>query len=280
MPIATTTASPWPGRCAYISATIFIAASGATNIVYGWSKGDSLATSLVWAGVAGAVAIVFSLAWPAVIRSLDQKRWGAALIAFVALALSGAYSVTAALGSATGGRANAAAAETATNSARAKAQSAYDAARRDLDALAVAKPAGELRSLLEATQAELARLQPSRPLVELEALDRRHPGRECGMENGTGRWLCHRPGPYAVELARARQKERLQAKVGALVEDAGKAADRLQAQRAAARRPLSRRLLSWRRSSRQSSPTQMLSLLQPIYRRLGSTSMPTGPTGC
>src|SRR6478736_3779674 len=56
MPIATTTASPWPGRCAYISATIFIAASGATNIVYGWSKGDSIATSLVWAGVAGAVA--------------------------------------------------------------------------------------------------------------------------------------------------------------------------------------------------------------------------------
>ena len=63
------------------------------------SKGDRPATSLVWAGVAGAVAIVFALSWPALIRSVDAKRYSAALIALVAMLLSGAYSVTAALGS-------------------------------------------------------------------------------------------------------------------------------------------------------------------------------------
>ena len=41
MTIPIATASPWPARCAYFSAAIFIAAAGATNIVYGWSKGDT-----------------------------------------------------------------------------------------------------------------------------------------------------------------------------------------------------------------------------------------------
>ena len=51
MTIPIATASPWPARAAYFSAAIFIGASGTTNVVYGWSKGDSLATSLVWAGI-------------------------------------------------------------------------------------------------------------------------------------------------------------------------------------------------------------------------------------
>ena len=100
------------------------------------------ATSIVWSGVAGAVAIVFALSWPALIRSVDAKRYSAALIALVAMLLSGAYSVTAALGSASGGRANAAATETATTDARTKAQNAYDTAKAELDALAVARARG------------------------------------------------------------------------------------------------------------------------------------------
>ena len=73
MSTTTVTLSAWPARAAYFSAAIFIAASRTTNVVYGWSKGDSLATSLVWAGVAGAVAIIFALAWPALIRSVDGR---------------------------------------------------------------------------------------------------------------------------------------------------------------------------------------------------------------
>jgi hypothetical protein len=236
--VSTTTASPWPRIFALTAAAIFIAASGATNITYGWSKGDTLATSLVWAGVAGAVAIVLALSWPAMIRSLDQKRWGVALIAFVALVLSGAYSVTAALGSAAGGRANAAVAEMATSDARVKVQAAYDAAKADLEALAVAKPATELRSLLEVTKTELAKLPATRSVAELEPLDRRNPSRDCGAENGTGRWVCQRPGPFATELGRARQRERLEGRLASTLGEVAKADERLQAQRAAARQAM------------------------------------------
>jgi hypothetical protein len=74
------------------AAAIFTAASGATNLAYGWQKGDTLATCLVWSGVAGAVAIVFPLSWPTLIRSVDARRWSAALISLVALFLAVTYS--------------------------------------------------------------------------------------------------------------------------------------------------------------------------------------------
>jgi hypothetical protein len=173
MPITCTRASRWPRLFANSAAAIFIAASGTTNIVYGFGKGDTLATSLVWASVAGAVAIVLALSWPALIRSLDQKRWSAAAISLVALLLSGTYSVTAALGSAASGRANAAATETANVDARAKAQAAYDAAKIELNALRSAKPSNELQSLMDGAKAELAKLPSTRTIAELEALMRR-----------------------------------------------------------------------------------------------------------
>src|ERR1700694_5658438 len=118
--------SPWPARLAFCAAGIFTSASGAINVTYGWQKGTDLAGSLTWAAVAGAVAIVFALSWPAIIKSLEARRWSAALMALAALLLAGGYSVTAALGSAAGERANAATAETATTDARTKAQAAYD----------------------------------------------------------------------------------------------------------------------------------------------------------
>src|ERR1700694_1225217 len=128
MSTCSATASPWPARLAYAAALIFIGASGTINVTYGWSKGGDLAGSLVWAAVAGAVAVVFAISWPATIRSIEAKRWSAAPVCFVALALSGSYSVMAALGTPAGGRANAATTETANADARKKAQDAYDAA--------------------------------------------------------------------------------------------------------------------------------------------------------
>jgi hypothetical protein len=87
MSIPTAAASPWPSRAAYFSAAVFIGASGATNLIYGWQKGTDLPTSLVWAAVAGAVAIVFALAWPAVLKSLEAKRSSAAALSLFALVL-------------------------------------------------------------------------------------------------------------------------------------------------------------------------------------------------
>jgi hypothetical protein len=45
MPIPCTRALRWPRLFANSAAAIFIAASGTTNIVYGFGKGDTLATS-------------------------------------------------------------------------------------------------------------------------------------------------------------------------------------------------------------------------------------------
>jgi hypothetical protein len=55
---------------------------GTTNVTYGFSKNETLATSLVWAGV------VFALSWPALIRSVDAKRSSTTLISLVALLLA------------------------------------------------------------------------------------------------------------------------------------------------------------------------------------------------
>jgi hypothetical protein len=197
MTTPTTTASPWPARCAYISAAIFTAASGLTNLNYGWQKGDTFATSLVWSGVAGAVAIVFALSWPALIRSVDARRWSAALISLVALALSGAYSITAALGSASGGRTNAATIETATTDARTKAQAAYDAAKAELDGLKPARPAAELEPLIRS----------ARPVCRIVVtLSRRDT-------------VCEPPPVLVAELGRSKRRAELEGKIEKAITD-------------------------------------------------------------
>jgi len=144
----TTTASPWPRHFAYLAAAILSGASGAINTQFGFSKGDTLAGSLTWAAVAAAVAVVLALSMPALIRSLEARRWSAALMALLALLLSGTYSLSAALGSAAGGRQNAATAETATTDARKRLQGAYDAAKAELDTLKPTRASGELEALI------------------------------------------------------------------------------------------------------------------------------------
>jgi hypothetical protein len=101
----------WPARLAYAAAGIFAAASTVTNLIHGWQKGTDLGGLLVLSAVSVAVSIVFSLSWPAFLRCLDGKQWSRAIIVFLAMLITGGYSVTAALGSARGGRANAAMAE-------------------------------------------------------------------------------------------------------------------------------------------------------------------------
>ena len=105
--------------------------------------------------------------------------------------LAGSYSVTAALGSAAGGRANAATTETATADARKKAQDAYDAAK-----------------------AELATLKPARPVAELEAIVARNPeaGGRCAFVNGSMRDGLP-TAPAGAELARAKRRAELEAKI-------------------------------------------------------------------
>jgi hypothetical protein len=141
--------------------------------------------------VAGAVAIVFAISWPAMLKSLEARRWSAALVSFVALMLSGSYSVTAALGSATGGRINAATVEIAASDQRTKAQATYTTAKGELDALKPARSIGELEALLAVSK------PPCRIVVQ----------------NGIRTTVCGPPAALVAELARAKRRQELAAKM-------------------------------------------------------------------
>src|SRR5687767_15019775 len=105
--LTTTSTGPiWPVRFAYASAIIFIAASGGTNLIYGWHKGADLASSLVWAAVSVGASIVFALSWPALSRNVESRPTSRAVLILIGMLLTGAYSVSAALGSAMAGRVN------------------------------------------------------------------------------------------------------------------------------------------------------------------------------
>jgi hypothetical protein len=218
----TTAAGIWPARLCYAAAGIFSLASGGTNLVYGWQKGSDLPSSLAWAGVSAGVAIVFALSWPATIKSLEARHFSAACMSLVALMLAGSYSMAAALGSASAGRANAAATEAAITDERAKAQAAYDAARGELEALNTTKPATELQDLIEGTKAELSKVPSTRTVAELEALMKRGCPARSAL-NGQAKVACPK---YDVELARAWERSRLTARVAELTKDAERAEQR------------------------------------------------------
>jgi hypothetical protein len=97
VPISCTPASTWPAKFAYLSASIFIAASGSVNLLYGVAKGQDPANAAVWGTVSVAASITFALSWPALIKARSLSR---AMVAIVAMLLSGGYSISAALGSA------------------------------------------------------------------------------------------------------------------------------------------------------------------------------------
>lgn len=203
MSITTPGGSRWPSRLAYAAALIFTLASSGTNLLYGWSKGTDLGTSLVWAAVSFGVSIVFSLSWPAFINSLDQRQWSRAAMVFVALALTGTYSVTAALGSAMGGRQSASLEEQDVADARKKAQKAYTEAETELEGMKGPAERQKIRSV-----------------GELEALISGLPSKACKqivrVGNGLRQTECP-PDPrrttLSAELGRAKRKVELEGKL-------------------------------------------------------------------
>src|SRR5262249_4286519 len=169
-----------------------------------------------------AVSVVLAFSWPAVITSLDQRRWSRAGMALVALLLCGTYSVTAALGSAMGGRTSAAIEAKDAGDRKARTQAAYDAARAELDQLAAAKPGAELQTLIESARADLAKLAPNRPIAEIEALAKR--GCRVGVAlTGQIKTSCPK---YDAELARAWERQRLTGRITELTIDIGRAEQR------------------------------------------------------
>jgi hypothetical protein len=98
---------------------------------------------------------------------------------------------TAALGSAAGGRANAAATETAAADARKRAQAAYAAATAELEALKPSRPQGELEALLAA----------ARPVCRVV------------VQLGKRETLCAPPAALVAELGRAKRRSELREQI-------------------------------------------------------------------
>lgn len=211
----------------FAAALIFTSASTGTNLLYGWSKGTDIYTSLVWAGVSVGVSIVFVLSWPALLRALDTKQWAHAAMALIALLLTGTYSVSAALGSAMGGRENAAFEEKSAADGRIKAQSTYDRAKTALEALAPARPSAELDMLIGPAREELARLAPARPPTELQALidgvkaDPR--SGDCVAIQGSSRMRCPKIAEWKAEKARSETRQKLANDLSAWVDEKARA---------------------------------------------------------
>jgi hypothetical protein len=228
----TSAAGVWPARLCYAAAGMFSLASGGTNLIYGWNKGTDMPSSLVWAAVSLGVSIVFASSWPAFIRSMDAKHWSRAVMVLVALLITGGYSVSAALGSAMGGRASAVLEAKDIEARKAKAQATWEAAKAELDALTTAKPATDLQPLIDNAKAELAKLPITRGVTEIEAslrAARRDPNRySCALINGSMGISCPK---LEAEKARAQQRERLTAKIDGWIGEIGQADQRRAEQR-------------------------------------------------
>jgi uncharacterized membrane protein len=240
MKLITSGGPRWPARFAYAAAGLFSAASGITNLLSGIAKGTDFGTSLVWGTVSVGVSIVFALSWPALIRSIDHRQWTRATTVGMALLVTGAYSVSAALGSAMGGRTSAAIEAKDNSDKRAKVQAAYDNAKAELDALTTAKPASELQTLLDNAKGDLSKLPATRTVAEIEALMRNTSQRGCHGEaalNGQVKAGCPK---YSVELARAWERKNLTSRITELTSDIGRADQRRADQREKAQATMDR----------------------------------------
>jgi uncharacterized membrane protein len=176
------TPARWAAYACYACALLFAAASAGMGALYGYARGGGdPALGAIWAAISAAASIVAALAWPAVIGSVERRNWSRASTALCALLLTGCYSVAGALGSAAGGRADATNLEQSASGARARAEAAYSAA-----------------------SAALSKLPPSRTTDEVMAVVKR-----IAM---SGRLPT---ATVEAELARAKERQRLQARMDA-----------------------------------------------------------------
>ena len=104
----------------------------------------------------------------------------------IALLITGAYSVSAALGSAIGGRVNAESAQSTADKNRTRAQTAYDLAEKELAKLPATRSVAELETLLE----------NARPVCRVQ------------VTKGNRHTICGKPPALETELARAKSRDK------------------------------------------------------------------------
>jgi hypothetical protein len=132
MTFTSKTALTWQAKTAYVCAALFALTSISTNAVYGFYKGDTLPSSLIWAVLAIATGATLLLSTAALFKSLAARSWGQAAFIALGLSLCATYSIVAAVGSATGQRMTAALTEDNASSRRTDSQKAVDQATAEL----------------------------------------------------------------------------------------------------------------------------------------------------
>lgn len=152
---------------AYTAGAVFVLASSAMNVRYALGKADDLTLQIVWASVAVAASVALALAPSAIVQNLAQRKIGAASLAVGAMLLFGAYSVTAALGSATGGRLVA-----------------------EIEAGDVAGKRKSANTEIEKAETELSSIGDVRPVATIDAEISRHMSSRRDLGDCTG-WLPH-----------------------------------------------------------------------------------------
>lgn len=191
--VSTEPAASWQSKVAYAAAALFTLTSASTNALYGWQKGADGPSALIWLTVSVAASIVFALSVPALLQSIAARKIAQSLLVCVGLATCGTYSVVAALGSASGGRQDAAHAESTLHSARKRAQAAYDKATADLEAIKPARSVAEVEALIAG----------AKPVCRIL------------VGHGYRNTVCTPPPALTAELGRAKRRAELEQKIEA-----------------------------------------------------------------
>src|SRR5262245_34456914 len=134
---------------AYTAGITFTLASAGTNLTYALSKADTLPQQLIWGSVAVAASIALALAPSAVMASLQARRTGAAILAIIAMLVFGVYSVTSALGSATGVRPVGSVEASDVAAKRKQAQAAIATAQTELATIGTIRPSATIQAEID-----------------------------------------------------------------------------------------------------------------------------------
>ena len=149
MNLGSKSTSAWQAKIAFACTALSSVASISTNAVYGWSKGDTLPSSIIWAALAIAVGATLLLSTAALFKALAAKTYSQAVFIAVGLLLCGTYSVVAAVGSATGQRMSASLSEDATSTARSEAQKALETATTRQASLAPTRASAAIQAEID-----------------------------------------------------------------------------------------------------------------------------------
>ncbi|MEQ1669501.1 MAG: hypothetical protein HOO99_07115 [Hyphomicrobiaceae bacterium] len=199
-----TTDTLFPWFLAVAAGTTFTLASAGTNLLYGIAKSPELPLQIVWGAVAVAASIALALAPAALLRS---RSVAGVLFSLAAIALFGTFSLSSALGSFFGGRAATEVQQTAATGTRTRFEKAYDAARIELEGLAVARPVAEL----EAVVAKLKATPGANGCTKVP-------------DGPISRTACGDAATVAVELGRAMRRAELEGQMSEARDALGKAA--------------------------------------------------------